>query len=711
MEVLTARWDGLQRAAARQRRAGRAQRQQTPAQPQAPAEQAPAAAAGAPSAASGVSGPDSTAAAPNPLDEFRPVAQLINQLFNSWETVLQVPAEPSRAEGDGEGSEGDNTDEDGAKNRQEGDEAEGRQRSRRGEEANRRAAVDESMSAMVRTMMPAMLSSICYNVAQSILPTLMAAAESLDGQQLAMAVLQALVSRLDGVASTVLANWSRISSGLEEIESASEGTSVGQLMSQMVRLAASIVTDAPPVVPGPPPAPGDAAARPPAAQSPTPPQASASGPAPAAAATSWQAQLIAPPAASQAPSSSVTPVTEASTSFGAAQSPSNEVALSKPPAEVAATAAAASVPAAPDEAPWPSATAITGAEAGAKAAESTCSDAGASSTSAAATVAAAAAGPSLAPKGLGLSLRPPATKKKPAAAPAALVARTAAEAPTGSGLSPGPAASTFPAGTCAGAGSGGPDPKAAQTANTNVEQQAGGRQAVGANRLVAAQGPGVGVGSGGRGAGDAAADPLDGLMEMMEHVLGTLDQREAGGSGSAGDGGRAGSGGGAAAGGGFGNILQTAQKIISDPAMQPMLDNVVNAVLGGGGGRPGAAGGGLGGLLGSLLGGLPPAPSASSGSARSASSATERAGYEVLLEVLGPEEGPRWRELIERDVEEMQQHVQIAPEEHSDNYRRGVPTRRAGLLSTMAGAEKNLSGEDDDEYDGIEDDPEGHNAG
>ncbi|GIL43214.1 hypothetical protein Vafri_1018 [Volvox africanus] len=736
MEVLTTRWEGLQRAAARQRRAGRAQRQQTPA-----GEQASAAAASAPSTATaGATASEATTTAPNPLEEFRPVAQLINQLFPSWETVLQVPAEPS--EGDGEGSEGDDTDEDGDKSRQEGNEAQGRQRSRPGEEGNRRAAVDESMSAMIRTIMPAMLGNICHAVAQSIIPTLMPAAESLDGRQLAMAVLQALVSRLDGVASMVLANWSRISSGLEEIESASEGTNVGELMSQMMRLAASIVADVPSVVPvGQTPAAGGAPARPPAARSPalrqqsrpSQPQASATGPAPAAAATPGQAQSITSAAALQAPAASVTPVNEASTPSGAAQSPSNAIAVSKPPEGAAAMAAAGPLPEAHDEASRPSSTATTATAAGAKleAADLACSGGGASSTGAPATVAAAAGGPSLAPRGLGLGLRPPATKKKATAAPAAPVARTAAEAPTGPGLSEGPAAAMRQAGICADAGSGSPDAKAPPPASTTLEQQAGGRQAIGVNRLVAAHSPGAGVSAGGRGSGDAAEDALDGLMEMMEHVLGSLDQREAGGSAgasaSAGDGGRAGSGDGAAAGGGLGNILQAAQKIVSDPAMQPVLNNVMNMVLGGGGGgggggsgaRGGAAGGGLGGLLGSLLGGLPSAPSASSGSARSASSVIERAGYEVLLEVLGPEEGSRWRELIERDVEEMQQHVQIAPEEHSDNYRRGVPTRRAGLLSTMSGAVKNPSDEDDveddveddGEYEGIENDPEGNNAG
>ncbi|GLI68882.1 hypothetical protein VaNZ11_013429 [Volvox africanus] len=723
MEVLTTRWEGLQRTAARQRRAGRAQREQTPA-----GEEASAAAASAPSTAtSGVAGSDATAAAPNPLEEFRPVAQLINQLFPSWETVLQVPAEPS--EGDGEGIEVDDTDEDGDKSRQEGNEAQGRQRSRPGEEGNRRAAVDENMSAMIRTLMPAMLGNICHAVAQSILPTLMPAAESLDGRQLAMAVLQALVSRLDGVANMVLANWSRISSGLEEIESASEGTNVGELVAQMMRLAASIVTDFS-VVPGQTRAAGGASARPPAARSPdlrqqsrpSQPQAPAAGPAQAAAATPGQAQSITPAATLHAPAASVTPVNEASTPSGAAQSPSNAMAFSKPPEGRAAAAAATPVPEAPDEASRPSSTA-TAAGAKHEAADLTCCGAGASSTGAPAAAAAAAGGPSLAPRGLGLGLRPPATKKKATAAAAAPVARTAAEAPTGPGLSGGPAAAMREDGMCADAGSSSPDAKAPPPANTTLGQQPRARQAAGANRLVPAHSPGAGVGSGGQGSGDAAGDPLDGLMEMMEHVLGSLDPREAGGSAGTADVGRAGSGGGAAAGGGLGNILQAAQKIVSDPAMQPVLNNVMNMVLGGGGGgggggsgaRGGAAGGGLGSLLGSLLGGLPSAPSASSGSARSASSATERAGYEVLLEVLGPEEGNRWRELIERDVDEMQQHVQIAPEEHSDNYRRGVPTRRAGLLSTMAGAVKNPSDEDDveddDEYEGIEDDPEGHNAG
>lgn len=157
--------------------------------------------------------------------------------------------------------------------------------------------------------------------------------------------------------------------------------------------------------------------------------------------------------------------------------------------------------------------------------------------------------------------------------------------------------------------------------------------------------------------------------------------------------------------------MQMAQSLVSDPAMQPMIGNVMNMVLGGGGGGGGGRGadggaGGLGGLLGSLLGGLQPPSGRSAAAAAAAAAAAVPISYDVLTEVLGSDDGNRWREIIERDVEAMQQHVQAAPEELSTNYRRGVPSRRAGLLAALSGGSKDgqevdEEGEDDsdDEFE------------
>ncbi|EFJ51997.1 hypothetical protein VOLCADRAFT_103197 [Volvox carteri f. nagariensis] len=164
------------------------------------------------------------------------------------------------------------------------------------QDAWRRAALDEDMNAMVRMLLPMMVNSIGCNVAQSVVAAVApeaACSGTVDGHQLAMIVLQTLVARLDGVANMLLANWSRISSGLEEIESASGAASTVDLMSQMVNLAASIMGGGslPPPSPVPPsqaasapqpPHPQASPAPAPAAAAPTPAASAAPGPVPPA---------------------------------------------------------------------------------------------------------------------------------------------------------------------------------------------------------------------------------------------------------------------------------------------------------------------------------------------------------------------------------------------------------------------------------------------
>ncbi|GLC51290.1 hypothetical protein PLESTB_000486500 [Pleodorina starrii] len=724
MNVLTARWEGLQRAAARQRRAARAtpaqppeqqqpeqqqQAQEPPTGEQAPSAGAAASAgAGAPAASAG--GQSAAAAASDPLEEFRPVARLINQLFPSWETVLQAPTEASdEEEEEDEGEEGE--DEDGSSGR-EGEAPEAapgaeppqraqRPRRRRGgdataaaggdSEAQRRAALDEEMSAMVRMLLPTMVGSIGRSVAQSVVAAVApeaARSGSLDGQQLALVVLQTLVARLDGVANLLLSNWGRISSGLEQIESGSGAASAVDMMSQMVNLAASIMGGGPappqaaPRAAAPQPAPAPAAA--PASASPaTPPPAPAAATTPAAPAAPSTAASAAPAAAASTTPSDAAPATPSAPADVAA-------------AAIPAPAPASATPAAAQEQPsgaTPSSALPTAAapEPGTSSGSGGADAAGVGSAGADA----APAAPSSAPKGLGLGLRPPAPKKKPAP-PAAAAAATGAAT----------SAAAAPPAAPAGAEARAPAPAAAAPQSGAAAARGGG-------------GGGAVAARGGRGEGAGSADPLDGLMDMMEQVLGTLDPGSAGGAG----GGGAGGGGG---GGGLGGLLQVAQGIVSDPAMQPMIGNMMNMVLGGGGGGGAAGaggGGGLGGLLGSLLGGLPPAPGAGVGGGRAAAAAAAAAaapvGYEVLSEVLGAEEGGRWRALIERDVEAMQEHVRAAQEEHSAIYQRGVPSRRAGLLSALGGGadrggeeEGEEEGDEEEEFqDSVEGETEGNAAG
>lgn len=116
------------------------------------------------------------------------------------------------------------------------------------------------------------------------------------------------------------------------------------------------------------------------------------------------------------------------------------------------------------------------------------------------------------PKGLGLGLRPPAFKKKLAAAAAVATAVPVAT----------PSSSTTLAASAASAAA--PVVTAAEPASAEPEARAAAAVAALMGRPGA-----VGRGGSGRGPNPAALDdPLDGLMDMMGQVLGTLDPRDPG---------------------------------------------------------------------------------------------------------------------------------------------------------------------------------------
>lgn len=165
-----------------------------------------------------------------------------------------------------------------------------------------------------------------------------------------------------------------------------------------------------------------------------------------------------------------------------------------------------------------------------------------------------------------------------------------------------------------------------------------------------------------------AGGDLAGLMQMMGGMLG------GGGAGGPGAGGAGG-------GGGMGSLLQMAGQIASDPAMQPLISGMANAVLGGGGGAGGAGGaGGLGGLLGTLLGSGGPGGMGPGGSG--ARSATVVASMDDLEHELPDDVAAQWRRTLEED--ERAQAVALAQGRGplSEVYQAGAPTAssRRGLI-------------------------------
>lgn len=160
---------------------------------------------------------------------------------------------------------------------------------------------------------------------------------------------------------------------------------------------------------------------------------------------------------------------------------------------------------------------------------------------------------------------------------------------------------------------------------------------------------------------------MAGLMQMMGGMLG----------------GGGGPGGGAGGMGGMGGLLQMAGQIASDPAMQPLISGMANAVLGGGGGGAGGAQGlgGLGGLLGGLLG-----PGGMGGPGGSgARSATVVASMDDIEHELPADVASEWRRVLEQDARAQAVAEAQGRGPLSEVYQAGAPTAssRRGTIPGM----------------------------
>jgi hypothetical protein len=169
----------------------------------------------------------------------------------------------------------------------------------------------------------------------------------------------------------------------------------------------------------------------------------------------------------------------------------------------------------------------------------------------------------------------------------------------------------------------------------------------------------------GGGAAGGGGD-LSGLMQMMGGMLG------GGGPGVGGGGG----------GGGMGGLLQMAGQIASDPAMQPLISGMANAVLGGGGPGGGQGMGGLGGLLGGLLGASGPGGMGGPGGS-GARSATVVASMDDLEHELPAEVAAEWRRVLEEDERAQAISAAQGRDPLSEVYQAGAPT--AGRRSLIPG--------------------------
>lgn len=178
--------------------------------------------------------------------------------------------------------------------------------------------------------------------------------------------------------------------------------------------------------------------------------------------------------------------------------------------------------------------------------------------------------------------------------------------------------------------------------------------------------PAVPAAGGGAGAGD-----LSGLMQMVGGMLG-----------GPGPGGAAGGGAGAGGGGGMAGLLQMAGQIASDPAMQPLMNNIASSLLGGGGPGAGAGGaGGLGSLLSGLLGAPPPG---GMGGVRAASrnrgSATVVVGMDDLEHELPAETAAQWRRILEEDARAQAGMLAQGRGPLSEVYLAGAPVKKQSLI-------------------------------